>query len=170
MALLSLSPISKSWCSSFRACHIPVFRLDLASILEDPNIDEQVSGWLETPSEIDVSPLSLISCQQVSVLSDIIFLLRTQAARPTVLSNCPGHIASSRPVRPDLLPGQVDDICAPPDKVFQFVRPGSVVRKQAAFVPAHGQMVRQQRAGYALIRIGIERALERLQNVGNIAV
>lgn len=137
--------------------YIPVFSLDLAGVFEDPDVNEQVPRWFQTSSQINISPLSFVSSQQIPVLPDIILFLRTQATGSTVCraSASPERVASGNSIT-YLLAGEVHDVCATPDQLFQFVRPGPVVGKQTALVSSHGQMVRQKRPGHALVGIWIE--------------
>ena len=41
---------------------LPVFSLDLACVFKYPDIDEQISRWLQATSEVDVGPLSFVRC------------------------------------------------------------------------------------------------------------
>ena len=60
---------------------LPVFSLDLSSVFKHSDVDEEVLGRVETPRQIDVCPLPLISCKHVAILTNVLLLFRTQKAR-----------------------------------------------------------------------------------------
>ncbi|ROW18184.1 hypothetical protein VPNG_00242 [Cytospora leucostoma] len=67
-------------------------------------------------------------------------------------------------------PLQINDVRATPDELFKLIGSRLMICEQAALVASHGEMVDQEGARCRLVGIGIERALEGLEEVGNIAV
>ena len=70
---------------------LPVFCLNLPSIFEHSNVDEQVFWRLQTSSEIDVRPLPFIGSQQVSIQPNVFFLLWAETALATLGFGCCVH-------------------------------------------------------------------------------
>jgi hypothetical protein len=57
--------------------NIPILRLNLPGILQNSNINEQISRRLQTPRQINISPLALICSKQIIIESRIFLLLGT---------------------------------------------------------------------------------------------
>ncbi|KAG9954813.1 hypothetical protein KCU85_g37, partial [Aureobasidium melanogenum] len=49
--------------------NLPVFRLDLTSVFQYANVDEEIGRWFQAASQIDVGPLTLVGGQKIAHMS-----------------------------------------------------------------------------------------------------
>jgi hypothetical protein len=110
--------------------------------------------------------MPLVCGQQIPILPEIIFLLRAQTAASRSTIRPWGRCRSTLL----LGPRNVENICPVPNHLLQFVGSRPVVGEEAALVPAHRQVVDQERAGCSLVFGWIKGALERLEERCDVPV
>jgi hypothetical protein len=62
------------------------------------------------------------------------------------------------------------DIHSIPAELFQFLRPHTVIRQETAFIPAHAQMVHEQRTSNSRVSGGIEGTVKGVEETSYISV
>lgn len=113
-----------------------VFRLDLSSILQHSDINENVLWRLQVSRQVNVGPMTLVGREEVAVLVDILLLFGTQTAgRSTLTSSC---IRTCRCLL------DLGDISALPAHGLELVGPGLVVGHETALISSHGEMMDQK--------------------------
>lgn len=168
MALSTCQPCSKcsiqhpggSWAGD-----LPIFRLDLPRIFENPDIDEQVPRRLQASRQVNVRPLALVRGEQVAVLPDIVLFLGAETAARV------GVARGGCAIGPGCwLAGKIEDIGAVPHKFFELVGACPMVGQEAALVSSDGQVVDEKGACRGLLDRGVKGALKRLQQAGHVPV
>lgn len=144
---------------------LPILRLDLPRIFENPDIDKQIPRGLQAPRQVNIRPLALVRSQEVAVLPDIVLFLGAETAACVRVADGGCAIGSRC-----WLAGEIEDIGAVPDELLELVGACPMVGQEAALVSPDGQVVDEEGACRGLLDRGVKGALERLQQAGHVPV